>query len=541
MTPEELKAAGFSDQEIANYKPIPSFDLTGADAEKGKQLVDAGFNEREIADYFTKNKPSGDVATEKQPEGFSFSKMAGNIIPSGVEFFKNMITPLLPDPKDKPSFLGGIASGFHPLGMAKKIVEPIAKTGLGFVEKLIPGDQEHERYADSMIDYFAKRYGGVDQLLATIQNDPTGFAADVSTVLGGTGALAQTSKVGWLSKLGKGTEVAGRVTNPVTAPLEAAGGIRSLLGRTSLPESLYEKTLKIPPASVSQEKRASILDTMVRKEALPLGKQTRDKMTNIVAKLDDKITEILDGLSQGGSEININTLSNAMDNLKVEFKNRPNHKEIIRVIDDVKKDFIEHNFVNQRAIQTQTMTPSVLLDPNGRPFMVPSTVTTMIPDNINLLDAHNLKKGTYSNLETFYKKAGQPESGRVGIKSDFDAAANARAARTLRDAVLTHPDTPIEVRSLLKREAGLMEARKWVERATNRGGNLDPAGLGSMAFGILVDKGVPGAVAYRIAMSQPVMSRFSLFLAHGSKGATALEKVAMPTSLGLYNMGRIPQ
>jgi hypothetical protein len=37
------------------------------------------------------------------------------------------------------------------------------------------------------------------------------------------------------------------------------------------------------------------------------------------------------------------------------------------------------------------------------------------------------------------------------------------------------------------------------------------------------------------------MSRFSLVLAHGSKGATALEKVAMPTSLGLYNMGRIPQ
>lgn len=57
MTLEELKAAGFSDKEISEYKPVPSFDVTGADAEEGMKLAQAGFNEREIAEHFLKKQP----------------------------------------------------------------------------------------------------------------------------------------------------------------------------------------------------------------------------------------------------------------------------------------------------------------------------------------------------------------------------------------------------------------------------------------------------------------------------------------------------
>ena len=83
-----------------------------------------------------------------------------------------------------------------------------------------------------------------------------------------------------------------------------------------------------------------------------------------------------------------------------------------------------------------------------------------------------------------------------------------------------------------------MNARKWVERATNRGGNLDPISLSGMLFGVLAEKGIPGAAAWRIAVSQPVMSRFAIWLGSGSEKLSLLEKAAMLGTIGMYQAGR---
>jgi len=431
------------------------------------------------------NKVSSWEGQAPKESSFSFSEMASNIPSSGVEFLKNMVQPLL-----------------HPIETGKAL----GKTGMGFIEKLIPGDQGHEQFADSMLNFFTERYGGMDKFLKTVQNDPVGFAADLSTVFGGAGTALQASKIGLLSKAGKVASTAGKVLNPVTAPFEAAGGVRTLLSKTELPESIYARTMKMPPGSLGEEGRASVLQTLVREEKLPLGKNTLFKVNQIIKDTDKKIGDTLEALSQQGAQVDINVVVNALDDLKTAYKNRPNPQPYYKAIEAVKQDYINHSFVNQ-----------------GR---------------LTLTDAQALKKGTYQEISSYYMKQQKPETGRIGIQNDIDAASKAKAAQALRQAVLDEPSVPQEIKVAMKKEAGLMNARKWVERATNRGGNLDPISLSGMLFGVLAEKGIPGAAAWRIAVSQPVMSRFAIWLGSGSEKLSLLEKAAMPGTIGMYQAGR---
>ncbi len=416
---------------------------------------------------------------------FSFSQMVSNIPSSGVEFLKNTVQPLL-----------------HPIETGKTLT----KTGIGFIEKLIPGDQGHEQFADSMLNFFVERYGGMDRFLNTIQNDPVGFAADLSTVFGGAGTALQASKIGLLSKAGKVASKAGKVLNPAMAPFEAAGGVRKLISKTEIPESLYASTMKMPPGSLGEEGRASVLKTLVREERLPLGKQTLVKVKQIIGDLDNRITKTLEDLSQQGSTVDINVVVNALDDLKQTYKNRPNPQPYYDAVDAVKADYINHSFSRQ--------------------------------GKLTLTDAQALKKGTYQEIQSYYLKQQKPETGRIGIQNDVDAASKAKAAAALRQAVLDEPSVPQGIKTAMKREAGLMNARKWIERATNKSGNLDPISLSGMLFGVLAEKGIPGAAAWRIAVSQPVMSRFAILLGTGSETLTLLEKAAMPGTIGMFQAGR---
>lgn len=465
------------------------------------------------------------------PEGvdFSFETMAKNAIPSAVDMFKNMIKAVVDVDKE-----GKIKWTLDETG------KNLGMTALGFIEKLIPGDQEHEKYADLMVGFLTDRYGSWDKIKQTLMQDPAGVATDLSTIFGGLGGVAQMSKLSWLQKLGQGLSYTSKVVNPITAPIEAAGAVRAGLGATKIPEWLYGTAMKIPPGSVAAEVRDSILHTLVREEKLPLNRGTRAEMNRRIGSLDEKISSLLDEYSSAGKEIKADEIVQALNNLKLEYKNRPGAVEIYAAIDEVKDKFLQHEFWRQKAITTNSMAPSILLDSSGKPFMVPSPRTTLSADSISWKDAWNLKKGTWADLETYFQKGAKPESGRSGMKGWEDASAYARAARTIRDSIVNSPDIPDTLRVALMKEKGLMEARKWVERAANRGANLDPMSLGSLAFGILTDNGLPATIAYKVVMSQNVMSRLSLWMANGSKALSKAESLALPITNSLFQGGRLP-
>lgn len=464
-------------------------------------------------------KPEGPPQTEEQ--GF-VSKTISNIPKSGYEFGKGMVSAIIHPAQTIENIVG------LPKGLGMYIDKKLGR-------KLTPEQEFYAEKAETVGNFYADRYGGWENLKKTISEDPVGFAADLSVVAGGTGAAL---KAGGLTKAASVAGKVSQITNPAAWPGEIVGGVRKTVGATKIPESLYARTMKIPPGSLRIEDRESIINTLVRKEKLGLDAGTRDKLNNIIGEIESEIKPALERISQKGAELNMQMVYTELDKLKSRFANRSDAKHAFGLIDEVKRDYMEHDFVTKTLASPLKERTNPLFK-EAEPWK--ETKPEVLSREAFLDKAQEMKKGLYGQLETYYKKGAMPETGRVGIKNDIEAAGMAKVASTLREGILSHPDTPAWMKTKLEREAGAMMARKWVERAANRGGNLDPMSLGAMAFGIASEGGIPAATAYKIATSQSILSRLALLIAHGSKTTQGIGKVARPASLGTAQAGRISQ
>ena len=121
------------------------------------------------------------VSPEMSERDLSWSEVydqaSENLSDSGLQALKDLIEPFL-SPVETGKALGNLA--------------------LGTAQKLIPGEQEEERYADAVGDFISKRYGGIENFKRTLAKDPVGTLADASMVFSGGGAI-----VGKLGKIGR--------------------------------------------------------------------------------------------------------------------------------------------------------------------------------------------------------------------------------------------------------------------------------------------------------------------------------------------------
>ena len=224
--------------------------------QKAKQLgysdeeINARLKQRGLLD----NEAPQSHSTSSEP---SFADLPGNILPSAQ---KN---------------LSAIFSAFtNPLGTAANL----GGLEMGAVQKLIPGKQDEEKYVDSLIGFYKDRYGGAKNLKKTIIEDPTGFLLDLSTVLGGGGALLKeagnVSKVSALERAGETASNLSRLTDPLRIP-------GKVVNMTGIPAKVGELTKDLP---------ANVLDRYV----VPAEKGMREnevlkKIIKDVPRLGDKI------------------------------------------------------------------------------------------------------------------------------------------------------------------------------------------------------------------------------------------------------------
>lgn len=163
------------------------------------------------------NSPSqGSTNTGYVPKSFQKEKKTiggfiNNIGESGVNLVKD---------------LGNVIT--HPIQTAKSL----GNIGLGVAQKLIPGRQEQEQYADAVGQFYKQRYGGIKNIANTLYNDPVGVALDASAVLGGTGAGARgvaglSSKGATAVKLSSPTAKIGKLGTQLTRAGEAIDPIRA--------------------------------------------------------------------------------------------------------------------------------------------------------------------------------------------------------------------------------------------------------------------------------------------------------------------------
>jgi len=126
-------------------------------------------------------------------------ELVGNIPQSGVQFVKDITAPF-----------------FSPIDT----VTTIGQLGAGLIQLAIPGEQGNEELARAVGSYYADRYGGIDNVLKTLKEDPVGIVSDVALMATGVGAgvkaTGQASKIKKVADVGETIKKTGIGIDPAT-------------------------------------------------------------------------------------------------------------------------------------------------------------------------------------------------------------------------------------------------------------------------------------------------------------------------------------
>jgi hypothetical protein len=211
----------------------------------------------------------------------------------------------------------------HPIQTAKGLGSLV----LGIGEKVIPGEQKHEVYVDSLKDFFAQRYGGIENLKSTAYNDPVGFMMDLSAVLGiGGGALKLVGKVGKLGKVSKVGSViskTGDIVNPVSATTRLTGqalkGLKATPFKKSVNKELLaiakEMDIELPASAISDADIVGIIEGAAAKGFK--GKQVIDRINKASNKLINKADDLVSSIDDVSDPVKVgNSISKGVNDFR---------------------------------------------------------------------------------------------------------------------------------------------------------------------------------------------------------------------------------
>lgn len=151
----------------------------------------AAMSDDELKAAYGKTTPQGPMSWSDVG-----SQALQNAPGSAVQFGANIVQPFL-----------------HPIQTA----ENIGEVGGGLLQKAgLMSGHEHEAAANAVGQFFAQRYGGMENFKRSLAQDPVGVAGDLSMLLtGGGGALARAP--GLIGKVGEVAGTVGRTIDPLRA------------------------------------------------------------------------------------------------------------------------------------------------------------------------------------------------------------------------------------------------------------------------------------------------------------------------------------
>jgi hypothetical protein len=386
------------------------------------------------------SKPIGFAETSAQDIDLSGIKTdiktaIGNVPKSGARFIEDLITPYL-----------------HPIETAKAV----GNLGIGAVEKLIPGKQEKEKFADDLVSFIKERYGSPEAFKSTLIEDPVGVVADIAGLISGAGAAVKgvgaVSKVQRISDVGKAITKVGTSLEPVSAVGKAGKAAAGKFISPERPSKMFMESAKFSTV-LSDKDRLKITETALKNSIMPNSKGL-DKLRRGINAFNDEIDSLIDAAQISGARIPVKRLLRNFRSLtkeKLATSGKPIQAQ--RQINNIRRQIVEAN----RRLGRKELTPT---------------------------EAQNLKKSIYKETETHYSNVRQSPA---SIEAQ---QAVAKAAKESLEEIFP------EIGELNKKEGALIELRNAIEKSSNRIGNRDFAGLGITAKagtgGVI--GGVPGAL-----------------------------------------------
>lgn len=184
----------------------------------------------------------------------------------------------------------------HPIETAKAI----GGLALGGAQKLIPGKQGSEKYADAFVDDIVKKYGSWDKFLVELEANPVHTAMDIVPVLKGFGVAAKASGMG---KLGAGLSTAGTMIDPVNMAMTGPRAAGKVATQFVDPADIYASAAKF--STVMDKKqgigtRREIAQTAIDEGIMPTWKGV-DKLEGRVVELNNMIDDMIAVADSQGS------------------------------------------------------------------------------------------------------------------------------------------------------------------------------------------------------------------------------------------------
>lgn len=419
-------------------------------------------------------KPVPGVAPDTQ-EGMGWGDVA-------TEAVKNVI----PSAKRAAGEIWDAVS--DPVGTAKAV----GNVALGGIQKLIPGEQEEEKYADAVGQYFADRYGSMEGFKKSLAYDPVGVLSDLSSVFTGGAGLAKglgkaagvaSARAGAnLATVGKGLEKAARYTDPVQVPAFLLGKTADIgYGRTmTAAQKLYQSALKPSTA-----------------------KYTPDQITGMVqAALDERIPVTASGVNKA-------------------------NRRIAELGEQLDRKIADADAVG-RAIDPEQIAKGALWSParqelanTNSPFARINQFDNAVAEYLDAHGADSTVSAAQAGKKATYKTHSRAYQNNTPDMRPGRTAAEMELARQQRMAI---EQAVPEARDINRAEGNLIGLRDELERAAIRTGNNNPISLSGMITGAAtggasgnLGLGAGMAALTSLAGSPGIKSRAAFFLDDLSK------------------------
>lgn len=352
-------------------------------------------------------------------------------------------------------FVGDVAKAVaSPLQTAKAV----GNLAVGAVEKAIPGEQGAEKHVDALVNLYIEKYGGIENLKKSMYQDPVGFLADISTVVGGVGLAGKGVQIGAnAARLGRTANVAGQISRTAgavsraTDPITLAGKAVIPLARAAKigdrfsPANMYKSALK-PSTTLPVDKVNKMVETGLEAR-IPVTEGGLEKLWDLVDDLQTKVKATIAGSTK---TISPGAVAQRADDVKPAFVNQVNPVDDLAAIDASKNEFLAQH---TKKVQTG-------IDAHGKP------ITSKVSIPIPAVRAQAIKQGTYRQLTG--KAYGE-------MKTATKEAQKALARGLKEELAAAIP----ELANLNARESALLGLEPALERAVRRIDNHQLFGIGT--------------------------------------------------------------
>ena len=320
--------------------------------------------------------------------------------------------------------------------------EAIGHLFAGIVQKIAPGVQEDEKYANAFAGAMMARYGSVDDFKKTLSQDPVGVITDVASLLMAGGAAVKGVGAGTkVGKAGAAIEKFGAGLDPLNIHKKIImNPVAKTIIRERLPKKLYESGIKFS-TTLSRQQKDKLINLGLQEGITPNVKG----LTNLRDKIDilnNEIDSLIDTAQQTGRTIPITRLfdgfDDLIDNATLSSKPQTNINNIL----NIKKQITS---VNKKLARSE-LTPK---------------------------EAQKLKRTIYRDLQSYY---GKVKNSPASVEAQQKVAMNAKMA--LEEIV---PD----IKAVNRRDGDLIELYDAIERASSRIQNRDLIGIGAPIKGTM--------------------------------------------------------